>query len=95
MLRPVEHGMDGAEPRSQRGMPKRRNRPTISIRHVAIVRNSSVRAARRLRRADRMADSAGPTTTQHFSAVCYYFARELQKTINVPMGLINSSWGSP
>jgi sialate O-acetylesterase len=36
---------------------------------------------------------AGPTTTQDFSAVCYYFARELQKTTNVPQGLIHSSWG--
>ena len=36
---------------------------------------------------------AGPTTTMHFSAVCYYFARELQKTVNVPQGLIHSSWG--
>ncbi len=36
---------------------------------------------------------AGPTTTEHFSAVCYYFARELQKTTRVPQGLINSSWG--
>ena len=36
---------------------------------------------------------AGPATTQDFSAVCYYFARELQKTVNVPQGLINSSWG--
>ncbi len=36
---------------------------------------------------------AGPATTQDFSAVCYFFARELQKTVNVPQGLINSSWG--
>jgi sialate O-acetylesterase len=36
---------------------------------------------------------AGPATTEHFSAVCYYFARELQKTTRVPQGLINSSWG--
>jgi sialate O-acetylesterase len=36
---------------------------------------------------------AGPTTTPHFSAVCYYFARELQKATRVPQGLINSSWG--
>ncbi|HEX5163364.1 MAG TPA: sialate O-acetylesterase [Steroidobacteraceae bacterium] len=36
---------------------------------------------------------AGPTTTQDFSAVCYYFARELQKHVQVPQGLINSSWG--
>lgn len=28
-----------------------------------------------------------------FSAACYYFARELQKTVDVPMGLVNSSWG--
>jgi len=36
---------------------------------------------------------AGPTTTGDFSAVCYYFARELQKTTNVPQGLVHSSWG--
>jgi len=36
---------------------------------------------------------AGPTTTEHFSAVCYYFVRELQKTVNVPQGLISSNWG--
>lgn len=28
-----------------------------------------------------------------FSAACFYFARELQKTIDVPMGLIDASWG--
>jgi sialate O-acetylesterase len=37
--------------------------------------------------------SAGPKTTGDFSAVCYYTARELQKTVNVPMGLVVSSWG--
>lgn len=36
---------------------------------------------------------AGPTTVPNFSAVCFYLARELQKQDNVPMGLINSSWG--
>lgn len=36
---------------------------------------------------------AGPNTTGDFSAVCYYTARELQKTVNVPMGLVVSSWG--
>lgn len=30
---------------------------------------------------------------KEFSAACYYFARELQKTVDVPMGLINASWG--
>ncbi len=37
--------------------------------------------------------AASPATTPEFSAACYYMARELRKTVDVPMGLINSSWG--
>jgi sialate O-acetylesterase len=37
--------------------------------------------------------AAKPATIRDFSAVCYYFARELQKTVSVPLGLIHSSWG--
>jgi sialate O-acetylesterase len=36
---------------------------------------------------------AAPETTGDFSATCYYFARELQKTVDVPIGLIVSAWG--
>ena len=36
---------------------------------------------------------AAPDSTGGFSATCYYFARELQKTVDVPMGLVNASWG--
>lgn len=32
-------------------------------------------------------------TLRDFSATCFFFARELQKTVDVPMGLINASWG--
>jgi sialate O-acetylesterase len=32
-------------------------------------------------------------TVRDFSAACFYFARELQKTVDVPMGLIDAAWG--
>ena len=28
-----------------------------------------------------------------WSAACFYFARELQKSVHVPIGLVHSSWG--
>jgi sialate O-acetylesterase len=34
-----------------------------------------------------------PDTTPGFSAVAYYFARDLQKSLKVPIGIIESSWG--
>jgi sialate O-acetylesterase len=37
--------------------------------------------------------AAEPATIRDFSAACYYFARELQKSVKVPFGLIHSSWG--
>ncbi|WP_282295765.1 sialate O-acetylesterase [Stenotrophomonas sp. PS02289] len=36
---------------------------------------------------------ATPDSARDFSAACFYFARELQKTVNVPMGLIQAAWG--
>ncbi len=36
---------------------------------------------------------ATPEGVRDFSAACYYFARELRRTIDVPMGLISASWG--
>lgn len=36
---------------------------------------------------------AAPDTVPAFSAACYYFARELQKHVDVPMGLVDASWG--
>jgi sialate O-acetylesterase len=34
-----------------------------------------------------------PETVRNFSAVAYYFGRELQKSLKVPVGLIHTSWG--
>lgn len=34
-----------------------------------------------------------PKTAANFTAVGYYFGRHLQQTLNVPIGLLNASWG--
>ncbi len=34
-----------------------------------------------------------PESVKHFSAVAYYFGRELQRELQVPIGLIHTSWG--
>lgn len=34
-----------------------------------------------------------PESTIDFSAIAYFFGRELHKNLDVPIGLINSSWG--
>ena len=35
---------------------------------------------------------ASPATAAEWSATCFYFVRELQKTVPVPMGMVNASW---
>jgi len=35
----------------------------------------------------------GPDVVRNFSAVAYYFGRDLQKSLNVTIGLIHTSWG--
>ena len=36
---------------------------------------------------------AAPATVPNWSATCFYFARELQRTQQVPMGMVNAAWG--
>lgn len=37
--------------------------------------------------------ACNPATISNFSAVAYFFARDLQKALKVPVGIIHTSWG--
>lgn len=38
-------------------------------------------------------DAASPESAANFSAVAYFFGRDLQRELNVPVGVIQTSWG--
>lgn len=70
---------------------------------IANARNDSVRVLTVPLASDAQSQTqfGGPVTWQpastesiaEFSAACWFFARELQKTVKVPMGLITAAWG--
>lgn len=82
-------------------LPVRRSLDADS--EIAQARNDRIRLftvpeAASLRPADTFTHSAAwqltrPETVGEFSAACYYFARELQRQVDVPMGLIVAAWG--
>ena len=83
--------MDGAQQPSTHG--RRRSIPPTTASATSTIPRSAAPRRARISPAGCEWKVAGPETTQDFSAVCYYFARELQKTVDVPQGLINASWG--
>jgi len=62
------------------------------IRHLTVPADASVTPRQTFARNVRWVIAA-PDTVGNFSAACYYFARELKKTLNVPIGLVNASYG--
>lgn len=60
------------------------------IRHIRIEHAQAERAAAEAKGAW---ETCSPQTVGAFSAVAYFFAREIQPRMNVPVGLINCSWG--
>ncbi|HEU0305518.1 MAG TPA: sialate O-acetylesterase [Lysobacter sp.] len=61
------------------------------IRHFKVPKSWSGQPEARLTGGDWRA--ASPQTVGQFSAVAYYFARELRARTGVPIGIIDSTWG--
>lgn len=61
------------------------------IRHLKIEREPASSAAGSVRTSGWT--RAAPETVGDFSAAGYFFARELRRRIDVPVGLVNSTWG--
>lgn len=62
--------------------------PNIHLFHVAKARSDSPAADVKAKWQE-----CGPQTVPNFSAVGYFFGRDLQKAEGVPIGLIESDWG--
>lgn len=62
------------------------------IRHIKVPRTAALQPRREIGQPAEWKVS-GPATAGDFTAVGYFFARELQKRLGVPVGLVNSSWG--
>lgn len=61
------------------------------IRHIKVPRTIAAIPAKDI--TDGVWQKADSSTTAEFTAVGYFFARKLFKELNVPIGLINTSWG--
>ena len=61
------------------------------IRHMTLKKTSSLEPT--VQDVDGEWTVCSPETAGSFSAAAYFFARDLQAEIKVPVGVINSSWG--
>ena len=91
LLRPVEHGVVGQrqQPERQGVGQGRAGQPDAAHVH----REEEPAADADGRRRPAPGSRPSPKTVGGFSAVGYFFGRDLQKTLKVPVGLIHTSWG--
>ena len=61
------------------------------IRQIAVPKATSLTPIKNIRSASW--EICSPATVANFTAVGYFFAREIYQKLNIPIGLINSSWG--
>ncbi len=61
------------------------------IRHITVPKATSLTPEKNIKAANW--DVCTPATVANFTAVGYFFAREIYQQLNIPVGLINSSWG--
>ena len=62
-----------------------------NIRHITVPKATSLTPEKNIKAANWVI--CNPTTVANFTAVGYFFAREIYQQLNIPIGLINSSWG--
>jgi len=67
------------------------NAKNDSIRMLTVEKATSLKPVESLPKAEWQVESPG--TVGKWSATCFYFARELQKTTKAAIGLLHSSWG--
>lgn len=63
------------------------------IRHIRIKRTVAATPADSVDIDRDVWEAAGPDTTLNFSAVAYYFAKDINELTGVPVGIIGSYWG--
>ena len=63
-----------------------------NLRFFTVERNSSKTPLNNIEKYKGWAQSS-PETAANFSAVAYFFGQQLQQILDVPVGLIHSSWG--
>ena len=67
------------------------NYPNIRLLQVNLKKSNTPETALTVR--NNGWDICNPQTVENFSAVAYFFAREIYRQTGIPIGLIHSSWG--